>query len=253
MTPSIHLAAWNVNHRGSRKPLPPETLDAIAALGPDILVLTEFVDAPHHAEFKQGLKALGLASLAVSLGGPHQNQVLIAARAAMADDDLMPSPGYTEAATTNWLHRRFPKLGIEVVGLRAPTYLRAPERVGYWGQVERIARGARDRPAVFIGDFSSDPYHEPRSFVSSFLRLRSEGFHWPRPAGEWSYRHQDTGATTRVDHAFACPGLQLTDARYLYKAGRHSLAGPANGAGPPLSDHAALSIRITLPDTPRVL
>ena len=45
----------------------------------------------------------------------------------------------------------------------------------------------------------------------------------------------------------------ITDARYLYKAGRHSLAGPTNGAAKPLSDHAALSIRITLPDTPRVL
>ncbi len=76
MPTSIHLVAWNVNHRGSRKPLHPETLDAIAALAPDILVLTEFVDARHHAEFKQGLRDRGLGSLAVSLGGPHQNQVL---------------------------------------------------------------------------------------------------------------------------------------------------------------------------------
>jgi hypothetical protein len=58
---------------------------------------------------------------------------------------------------------------------------------------------------------------------------------------------------TRVDHAFACPGMQLTDARYLYKAGRHSLAGPANGAAKPLSDHAALSVRITAPEKLRVL
>ena len=248
MPTSIHLVAWNVNHRGSRKSLPPETLHAIAELGPDVLVLTEFVDGPHHREFKQGLRDLGLEHLAISLGGSHQNQVLIAARSTMADDDLMPSPGYTEAATTNWLHRRFPTLGLEIVGLRAPMYLKAPERVGYWGQVERIARGARSRSAVFVGDFSSDPYHEPRSFVGSFLRLRSEGFHWPRPVGPWSYRHQDTGATTRVDHAFACPGLQLTDARYLYAAGRHTLAGEANGHGPPLSDHAALSLRVTVPD-----
>jgi hypothetical protein len=179
--------------------------------------------------------------------------VLIAARAPMADDDLMPCPGFTEAATTNWLHRRLPELGLEIVGLRAPTYLTAPGRQGYWGQVERIARGARDRPAIFIGDFSSDPYHEPRSFAASFLRLRREGYHWPRTEGPWSYRHQDTGATTRVDHAFACPGLPLTDARYLYTAGRHALAGPATGRNPPLSDHAALSIRLTAPDRQRAL
>jgi hypothetical protein len=253
MPASIHLAAWNVNHRGSRKALPPETLDAIATLEADVLVLTEFVDAPHHRDFKQALKDLGLVSIAISLRGPHQNQVLIAARSPMADDDLMPTPGYTEAATTNWLHRRFPDLGFEIVGLRAPMYLTAPGRAGYWGQVERIARGARSRNVVFIGDFAADPHDEPRSFAASFERLKQEGFHWPKPIGPWSYRYTDTGATTRVDHAFACPGLTLTDARYLYRAGRHTLAGNANGHGPPLSDHAALSIRVTLPDRPIAL
>jgi hypothetical protein len=43
--------------------------------------------------------------------------------------------------------------------------------------------------------------------------------------------------------------VQFTDARYVYKTGRHLLAGPANGTTP-LSDHALLSIRIARPHEP---
>ena len=52
----------------------------------------------------------------------------MASRAEMADDDLLPYPGFTEAAATNWLHRRFPNLGIEVIGMRAPSYPRGRSR-----------------------------------------------------------------------------------------------------------------------------
>jgi hypothetical protein len=38
--------------------------------------------------------------------------------------------------------------------------------------------------------------------------------------------------------------VAINEARYIYKAGRHLLAGQANGTTP-LSDHALLSIRVT--------
>jgi hypothetical protein len=41
MPDTLHLAAWNVNHRTGRKSIPPDTLHAIAALDIDVLVLTE--------------------------------------------------------------------------------------------------------------------------------------------------------------------------------------------------------------------
>lgn len=70
--------------------------------------------------------------------------------------------------------------------------------------------------------------------------------------GDWSYHAgKDTQAGTRVDHALIGPALVITDARYLYRAGRHTLAGPANGHGNGhgdlLSDHALLSIRLQRP------
>lgn len=249
---TLHLAAWNLNHRTGRKAIPPAVIHAIAALDIDVLVLTEFVDGDHHARFKDSLRDIGFDSVAVSVKAPRQNQVLIAARSAMADDGLLPLPGHTEAATTNWLHRRLPALHLEVVGFRAPMYLEADDRTGYWRQVEDIARAAHDRPVIFLGDFRCDPHAQTRLADGLFPRMTADGYTLAQPKGDWSYHagHGSAGGT-RVDHALASPALHITDARYLYKAGRHSLAGPAhghgNGHGEPLSDHALLSIRLQRP------
>ena len=243
MPDTLHLAAWNINHRTGRKSIPADTLHAIAALDIDVLVLTEFVDGPHHSSFKESLKDIGFSNLAVSVKAPHQNQVLIAARTPIADDGLLPLPGHTEAATTNWLHRRLPALKLEIVGFRAPAYVNNDDRTGYWQQVEGIARSARERRVVFLGDFNLDPHSDTRPFAQVFPRLTIEGFALANPRGDWSY-HAGNGSGTRIDHALASPAVPIQDARYLHKTGRHTLAGPANGHGPALSDHAVLSIRI---------
>jgi len=94
----------------------------------------------------------------------------------------------------------------------------------------------------------TDPHTDTRSSAEALTRLpQREGFHLPHPTGEWSCRAEDGRSTTRIDHAIASPGLRVLEARYLYKAGRHVLAGAANGHGEPLSDHALLSIRLERP------
>jgi endonuclease/exonuclease/phosphatase family metal-dependent hydrolase len=162
----------------------------------------------------------------------------------MADDGLLPVPGYSEAASTNWLHRRLPALGIEVVGLRAPVYLTAGGRSGYWSQVEQIARMGKDRRVVFIGDFNTDPHTDSRPCASSFQRLTAEGFSLPQPSGEWSYHSGNGQRGIRVDHVMTSPAVAVQETRYLYKAGQHVLAAPASGRAAGLSDHAALSVRL---------
>ena len=195
MPDTLHLAAWNVNHRTGRKSIPPDTLHAIASLDIDVLVLTEFVDGDHHTRFKESLKDIGFSSLAVSVKAPRQNQVLIAARSPLADDGLLPLPGHTEAATTNWLHRRLPALKLEIVGFRAPMYLAADDRTGYWNQVEGIARSARDRRVIFLGDFQLDPRTDTRPCARVFPRLRRRASAWRNPGA--------TGATTPATAATA--------------------------------------------------
>lgn len=96
-------------------------LHAIGTLDVDVLVQTEFVDGEHPANFKDGLTDIGFESVTASLKAPRQSQILIASRSPMADDNLLPLPGYIEAATTNWLHRPRPAL---LVYLRAPRLAR---------------------------------------------------------------------------------------------------------------------------------
>ena len=137
---------------------------------------------------------------------PRQNQVLIAARTPMADDGLLPLPGHTEAATTNWLHRRLPALKLEVVGFRAPMYLAADDRAGYWQQVEGIARAARDRRVIFVGDFQLDPHTDTRPCAQVFPRLTGRRLHAsPQPKGDWSCHAGNGHGGTRIDHALASP------------------------------------------------
>jgi endonuclease/exonuclease/phosphatase family metal-dependent hydrolase len=241
---TLHLAAWNLNHRTGRKSIPPAVIHAIASLDIDVLVLTEFVDGAHHDNFKDSLKDVGFEGIAVSVKAPRQNQVLLAARTPLVDDGLLPLPGHTEAATTNWLHRRLPGLDLEVVGFRAPMYLTADDRSGYWRQVETIVRSARDRRVIFLGDFNTDPHSDTRPCAAVFPRLQAEGFQLTNPKGEWSYHSGNGSGGTRIDHALASPALPIKEAKYVYKSGRHLFAGSANGSGPAMSDHALLSIRV---------
>jgi len=133
---------------------------------------------------------------------------------------LLPLPGHTEAATTNWLHRRLPGLKLEVFDFRAPTYLAADDRTGYWNQVEGTAR---DRRVIFLGDFNCDPFTDARPCTQVFPRLHADGFRLPEPKGDWSYHPGNGHSGSRIDH---------------------TLAGPSNGHGPALSDRALLSIRV---------
>jgi endonuclease/exonuclease/phosphatase family metal-dependent hydrolase len=241
MAGSLHLAAWNLNHRTGRKSIPAAVIHALASLDIDVLVLTEYVDGDHQAGFKDSLKDIGFESLAVSVKASRQNQVLMAARTAMGDDGLLPLPGHTEAATTNWLHRRLPAYKLEVVGFRAPMYLTADDRIGYWHQVESIARGARDRRILFLGDFNCDPHSDTRPSAAVFPRLKGNGFTLAEPRGDWSYHSGNGNGGTRIDHALACPDLTISEAKYVYKSGRHVLA---DTSGTALSDHALLSVRV---------
>ena len=244
---TLHLAAWNLNHRTGKKSIPSAVIHALASLDIDVLVLTEYVDGPHLTVFKDSLKDVGFESVAVSVKASRQNQVLMAARTAMADDGLLPLPGHTEAATTNWLHRRLLGFGLEVVGFRAPMYLTADDRAGYWNQVEAIAQSARGRRLLFIGDFNCDPVTDKRPYAATFARLAAEGFQLAEPKGEWSYHPGNGGAGTRIDYALACPGMTISEARYVYKAGRHLLAGTGKPGEAAYSDHALLSIRVPRP------
>jgi hypothetical protein len=132
----------------------------------------------------------------VSLKAQRQNQVLIAARTETADDNLLPLPGHTEAAITNWLHRR----------------------------------------VILVGDFQFDLHTDTRPCAQVFPRLKAEKFNLPERKGDLSCHadkgNDNRRGSTRIDHALASSSLEVTQARHLYKARSHTLTGPANGRSP---------------------
>ena len=163
MPKPLHLAAWNLNHRTGRKAIPPAVIHAIATLDIDVLVLTEFVDGDHHARFKDCLNDIGFESVAVSVKAPRQNQVLIAARsrtrrrrpAAAARPHR--SRHHQLAAPTP--ARAAPRSR----GLARPDVPRPPTTAPATGaRSKSIARAARDRHVIFLGDFRCDPHTQTR-------------------------------------------------------------------------------------------
>jgi endonuclease/exonuclease/phosphatase family metal-dependent hydrolase len=157
----------------------------------------------------------------------------------MVDEDLLPLPGYTEAAATNWLHRKLPAYGIELVGMRAPAYKLQRDLKGYWAQVQAILRSAADRPLVVIGDVNCDPFSDTSPGSRTLLELEKHGYKLPNPDGECSY-FGPTGARTRIDHVIASESVQIASTQYRIKAGPLALAGVEAGAA--LSDHAVLAV-----------
>jgi hypothetical protein len=247
MPDTLHLAAWNINHRTGRKSIPPDTLHAIAALDIDVLVLTEFVDGPHHEPLQGEPQGHRLREPRGVRKGP----------APEPGPDRRPHPARRRRpAPPSRSHRGRhhqlaapPSARVQARDRRLPrtVYLNNDDRLGYWQQVEGD-RPVRPRASRRVPRrLQLDPHTDTRPCAQVFPRLTSEGFTLanPRatgattPATAWRHPHRPRA---RQSHGYA-----LTEARYLYKTGRHTARRPANGHGPALSDHALLSIRVERP------
>ena len=60
-----------------------------------------------------------------------------------------------------------------------------------------MARAARDRPVIFLGDFRCDPHAQTRLGDALFPRLTADGYTLAQPKGDWSYHagHGSSGGT----------------------------------------------------------
>lgn len=224
------IATWNLHHMGNHRAIKEGTLEVIAKVRPDVLVLTEYVDRDNRTDFRAGLRSLEYLEPMVSPQGKGQNQVLVASRDAQEDGGL-EAPDVDDAARTNFLHRRIPRLGLGVVGFRVPYYqgempVQPEKLVDYWGQFKRMALGEADRTVVFIGDFNigKDDVDEPgRKAVASLV---GKGF---RLVGE----------VGGLDRALLTPEIQLKSFSVLYEVAGMPLTGKGG-----LSDHPMLIVEI---------
>jgi hypothetical protein len=211
---------------------------AILSLVPDVVVLTEYVEGPCHADFCDALKAGGLPSQFYTASGRH-NQVLIAAREA-ASLGLLSAPRNLSHAAPNWLHVRIAEPALEIVGVRVPWYEAAEDVRAYWEWFETALPPWLYSHAVIIGDLNCDPQNPRGHGPKSLRRLVAHGWKLPTPDGPGSYSSTN-GRISRLDHVLVSPAVNVTAATYIQSANGHVFMRPGSC---PLSDHAPLVLDI---------
>jgi hypothetical protein len=237
----MRIVAWNINHRIREKTIPDKMTEAIASLGPDVIVLTEYVHGSSRLRFLAALAELGFGHWLVSDPRPRENHVLIAARTAFEPGPIF-APEIAPSVPSNALHVRLPQEGLEILGIRVPDYSKdLKTKRACWDWILKTASEVHDRPFVMIGDFNTDANYPRSQCGDHFGKLVDSGWQLASPpagASFWSL----SGHAVRIDHAFVTRHLVVEGATYVTRAGGYVFAGKKREA---LSDHAVLSIDVT--------
>ena len=237
----MKIAAWNLNHRTIKKPIPETAIDVIRSLAADVLVLTEYVDGDDRIAFKQALRDMGLRYVSVSEKRLKHNQVLVASRFQHHEGGLT-HPTESHAAT-NFHPITIPEFNLVIVGIRAPAYKTSAGVKAYWDELTVILGSRSDKKLILVGDVNGDP-DAPRSVGGKYMRaLRKQGWSIPSPTGEWSFISSDGLRKSRVDHLLASPSLSVSPA--VYEAIVNGIATAGLKGAKPISDHAILCCEIS--------
>ena len=218
--------------------IPTAVPQAILSLVADVVVLTEYVEGPRHADFCDALKVGGLPIQFHTPSGRH-NQVLIAARKGASLGPL-GAPRELSNAAPNWLHVRLAEPALDIVGVRVPWYDVAKDVRAYWSWFENALRPWQSSYAVIIGDLNCDPQNPRGHGPKSLRRLVAHGWKLPTPDGPGSY-FSPKGRISRLDHALVSPAVNVTAATYIQSANGYAFMKPGLC---PLSDHAPLVLDI---------
>ena len=236
----MRLLTWNINHRAKVKRIPPGLTKALAALTPDVVVLTEYVPSPSRAEFLRDLDSIGLKHRCESPYSPGQNHVLIASHHRLEEGSFR-APAIHESVPSNTLHVCLPGDGLEILGVRLPDFSkRPPLRREWWDWILTTACALRDRPFAILGDFNTDPCYPPAKCGDRIATLVAMGWQHATPPEGASYR-TPTGRERRLDHCFVSGHFRVQCSSYVWEVGPYVLLGKAAGA---LSDHAALVVEL---------
>jgi endonuclease/exonuclease/phosphatase family metal-dependent hydrolase len=215
--------------------------DAITALKPDLLVLTEYVRGISHDEFVSRLAESGLKYTLLSQEARGENSVMIASRRPMVLGQRT-APAISPSLPSNFLHVELPEDGLQVMGIRIPDYSRQPSvRRACWDWLCTLAEEVVNCPTVILGDFNADPDYPKSRCGDCFSRLAGNGWRLALPdqgASYWTLKHQ---APCRLDHAFVSDNFEVVSTRYVDRIDSLILA---NRASYSLPDHAALEVVI---------
>ena len=117
--------------------------------------------SPSHDTFVNDLKTLEFSCVNLSKFEKKQNRILIASKTPLNAGEVQAPTNIIDAVTCNMLHLKDEYSGINILGIRMPLPLNAPQKKAWWDWVTGIAQEYRDRPFIITGDFNTDPTKEP--------------------------------------------------------------------------------------------
>jgi endonuclease/exonuclease/phosphatase family metal-dependent hydrolase len=219
----LRVAAWNVNHRATRKAIPSSIAQSIISINPDIIVLTEFVHCDtkgDRQQFYDQLRNARYTHQLLSITNPKQNHVIIASRQEIIPGDLIPPSTIHEAVPSNFLHVKTTSENrpLEIIGIRVPDYSKPIYKEvaqKYWQWFSDLTEGIANRPVIMIGDFNIDPSMKKYKFRHHLTDLLYNGWQIASPADGASYYANQNNAPHRLDHAFLTPNFTIMDAAYI--------------------------------------
>jgi len=217
----MRLVTWNLGHRLDGGHNADDVVTALAALEPDIVILTGRLPGPARRPFLESLAGLGLKHQLAPEPGRHDSHALVASRIELVPGSL--EPGATgDPLPPNMLHAYAPTGVLDVLGMTRPMSGRRPaRRRGGWERVLRAATSLKHRRAILIGDFADDD----RANGNDHLRqLIDAGWKHAVPAEGASYRMPSKEAV-QLDHAFLSPSIQNIETRYALTVAGFRLTG----------------------------
>lgn len=236
----MRLVLWNLNHRVSKKVIPETTFETLRYLRPHLVVLTEYVEGPSHAEMLRTLEGLGLAGVLLSPRIDGGNQVLVAGRSPASPGDLRAPP--VRSLQSNSLHAVFAESGLQVLAVRMPAYTKdvAAQRRAVWDWIDACADELAGGAAILAGDLNTDPGRRGPEGGARLNALVGRGWSHALPTDGYSWWDL-RGRGYRLDHVFVSAAFRVAESRYIADLDGRSLVGKRRGFP---SDHAAALVEL---------
>jgi endonuclease/exonuclease/phosphatase family metal-dependent hydrolase len=234
------IATWNLNHRVGCTPYRADAARAAAAIGADVLVLTEYFPKEADEQFSEDLRAAGYWMSVSDNRGVRANTVLLASRL-RASKEALDLPDFDDQCRSNLHAIRLLDPGIVIVGVRVPWYVKEPTKVALaWEWLEQCAARYRSTPAIIAGDLNTAARRSSRG-GDVLLRMLDSGWSRAIPTSGGSFVGK-TGQTTEIDHILVSPECKIAQARYIAEQNGTLYAGEDG-----LSDHAVLAAEVSFP------
>jgi len=236
---SMKFLTWNVSKKRPHPDTPYEMADALAALNPDVIVLTEYPLGPSHKPFLERLTSHGFTSMKISEGNGHIPHTMIVSKLAFKptgnqEPKTLPPP---LASSVLGVHLANPD--IEILGLSVPVPLETATLRSCHEWIAKTASSAVKCPSVILGDFNLDPRDSARDQGMDLLRrLMYQGWTHALPPRGVSWWPERGSSGRSLDHAFLSPHFDVHAMEYITQSRPYVFTHGERA----MSDHAVLLV-----------